>query len=227
MRWLVARDFQRIVLSQPSSPKTVGVVGGSPNDPEIKWIQRQFPEAKLTFLGIERIPNLDFIYFDLNINQDISRNFDLIHCAQVLEHVWDIKQAISNLLRLSRKDGLVWINCPASCHAHASPYYFSSGYQSQLISNLGLSLGARLCEYGQMGSPRSYFYEHTLRRWPDENEYQNPLLYMTPGRGGWIRAKFRWLKYFPERVLASLYSSKITDSPEFATQSWVALSKKN
>lgn len=227
VRWLVAREFQRIVESMIRFPDSVAVVGGTLNDPEIQWIRQRFPRAKLTFLGVEEIPNVDFEYFDLNFKQEIERNFDLVHCAQVIEHVWDVKQAVENLLEISSEKGLVWINCPTSCHAHASPHYFSAGYQAELICKLSMSLGASVCDSGQIGSPRSYFYEHTLRRWPDENEYRNPILFMTPGRGGFTRAIFRWLKYLPQRVLAAIYSSKVTQSPDFATQSWVALSKSD
>ncbi len=227
MRWIISKEFERIIESNFDSIDTVAVVGGSPNDPEIKWLEEKFPDAKFTFLGVEEIPNREFIPFDLNSDQNTQLLFDVVHCAQVLEHVWDVKQAVANLMKICSNQGVVWINCPASCRAHASPYYFSAGYQADLLCNLARLYGSTMHEYGQVGSRRSYFYEHTLRRWPDKDEFSNPLIFMTSGRRGKVRAFFRWVKYFPQRVLASFYSPEITSSPEFATQTWVALRKSD
>ncbi len=73
--------------------------------------------------------------FDLNISQSVDKNYDLVLCSQVLEHFYDVKQAIQNLAKLVRQGGLLWIACPASNYAHGSPKYFSAGYTPGLITN--------------------------------------------------------------------------------------------
>ena len=62
--------------------------------------------------------------------------FDLAICCQVLEHVWNISQAIHNISRLVKISGHVWINVPSSNMKHASPHYYSAGYQSEMIAKL-------------------------------------------------------------------------------------------
>ena len=76
---------------------------------------------------------------------------------------------------------------------------------------------------GRIGSDRGYFYEHTLRRWPDQNEYQAPIRCMTKGHGSRLFAVLRWLKYLPQRLRASAHSAEVTDGMQTATQTFVLL----
>ena len=225
MRWVATSKFIDFIQCLEAQPKRVVVVGGGLNDPEVVYLQRNFPEVEIDFFGIEN-PGVDsFTYLDLNEPSEVTSEYDLVHCAHVLEHIWDVKQGISNLVALARPQGLIWINCPASAKAHGSPHYFSAGYQPRLISNLAELAGAKVMDLGQFGSRRSYIYEHTLMRWPNQGEFESPLLRMTAGSGGRIRAILRWIKYFPQRLLASFFSSQVSDNPQNATQTLVILKK--
>jgi hypothetical protein len=46
---------------------------------------------------------------------------------------------------------------------------------------------------------------------------------MTHGGGGGVKSALRWVKYLPQRILASFVSEKFIDSPDFATQTVVVL----
>ena len=225
MRWLVFQDFIRVFEHNEKVFTNIAVVGGGPNDPEIDWLINQQPQIQIRYFGISEIEGQNFTYCDFNLpnKNSVSQKFDLVHCVQVFEHLWDIKQALINLSNLASDDGLIWINCPASCRAHGSPDYFSAGYQPQLIANLGNLLGLEVVEAYSIGSRRAYFYEHSLGRWPDQNEHDHPWLSMSGGHGGKIRSVLRWVKYFPDRVLASFFSGKILHSPDFSTQTVVVL----
>lgn len=225
MRWLVFQDFIRVFEDNKKAFTKIAVIGGGPNDPEIDWLINKQPQIQISYFGISEIKGSNFTYCDLNlpIEDTVSQKFDLVHCAQVFEHLWDIKQALANLANLVSNDGLIWINCPASCRAHGSPKYFSAGYQPELIANLGKIWGLEVVEAYSIGSRRAYFYEHSLGRWPDQNEYDHPILFMTNGRGGRLRSVLRWVKYLPERLLAFYFSKKILNSPDFSTQTVVIL----
>lgn len=225
MRWLVFQDFIRVFEQSEKVVETVAVVGGGPNDPEVDWLIHNHPQTQIRYFGIAEIADLNFTYFDANLPiQTIGlQKFDLVHCAQVFEHLWDIKQALTNLSSLVSDGGFIWINCPASCRAHGSPDFFSAGYQPHLIEKLGADQGLEVVKSYSIGSRRAYFYEHSLGRWPDQKEHDFPLFFMSGGKGGTLRSIFRWVKYFPQRILASFFSGEIVNSPDFSTQTVVVL----
>ena len=224
MRWLVTEEFQRLVHTELPSLQRVAVVGGSSADPEIQWLKSVRPDIEFEYFGIGASGEAHFTFCDLNEPwADENRTFDLVHCAQVLEHTWNLQQALRNIIGLAKPDGLVWLNCPASCHAHGSPEYFSAGYQPELIVTLARAIGVSVVHSQRLGSRRAYFYELLLRRWPDRDEYELPALRMTPGRGGRMRAALRWAKYLPGRLAAQLVSGAPSDDVGFATQTVVLL----
>jgi len=191
--------------------------------------KHDLPSPKITFFGVESIDNAEVNFLDLNMGVDDKHNFfktyDLVHCAQVFEHIFDIKNALINLITLCKSNGLISISVPASCRAHGSPEYFSAGYEPAAIANLARIFGMSVELQVKFGSPRSYLYEHMIRRWPDKKEYENPILRMTAGRKGKTRSVLRWLKYLPGRFAAQMVSGVILDNSEFATQTLVILRK--
>lgn len=225
MRWLATEKFQEIVIHHNKEINRVAIVGGSPTDPELSIIKRLYPLAHIDFYGIEALDGADSYFLDLNQPFLPQKTYDLVHCAHVVEHLWDVKQAIHNLLGLVQPKGLVWINCPASCRAHGSPDYYVAGYQPTLIAKLAVSLGAKVLESGQFGSRRSYVYEHFVMRWPDRREYESPIRFMTSGQGSRVKALLRWARYLHQRVLATFFSSEPISDPLFSTQTYVALTK--
>lgn len=226
MRWLVTEQFQALIASQKNEIRCVAVVGGGSGDPEVAWMIRDYPDVSFHYFGVAAAGDLPFTFLDLNQAESAPlAQFDLVHCAQVLEHVWDVKQAIANLSRLARPGGLIWLNCPASCLPHGSPYYFAAGYQPEMLTALGELSGCSALHTQRVGSPRAYFYEHMLRRWPSRAEYESPLRRMSEGRAGAIRAAARWMKYLPGRVMAALLSGEPSDDQSYATQTIVLLRK--
>lgn len=225
MRWIATEEFVTLIQSLKDKPTSMAVVGGGVNDPEVEHIIDTYPDIELVYFGIEDPGVKIFNFLDLNKDTKPLKTYDLVHCAHVFEHIWDVKQGVANLIALTKPNGIIWINCPASTQAHGSPEYYSAGYQPELISNLAVSLGARVVKTETLGCRRSYFYEHTLMRWPSRKEFMNPLIFSTEGRGGVVRAIFRWIKYFPQRLLASFFSKTVIKEPKYATQTIVVLTK--
>lgn len=223
MRWVATREFEKAVTPYLSNIRSVAVVGGSVDDPEIAWLLRQPGDRTVHMYGQDIKDGPDCTKMDLNIPLEANSTelFDLVHCAHVLEHIWDTKTGMSNLLRLARPGGLVWVNTPASCHAHGSPDYYVAGFQAQGLAQLATSLGGTVLLADQCGSERSYLYEHTLRRWPDRKEFESPLTRMSNGRGGSARAILRWVKYLPDRIRAAIRSPHESSDPSVAVQSWI------
>ena len=171
MRWEILKVFEEQIGLTSVVFEDVALVGGHLNEPELKVLNPQ----KVTFFGIESDPRIKTNMFDLNFPQEINTQYNLVLCSQVLEHVYDVKQAILNLANLTSTSGYLWIACPASNYPHGSPHYFSAGYTPELISNLLEPLGFKIILAQKYGSERMYFFTHALRRWPTKQEYYFPL----------------------------------------------------
>lgn len=171
MRWFILNLFQEHVIPLQNADWSIGVVGGYDEEPELRFLNSR----DITFYGIQRNANFNLVEFDLNKIQDAAPLHDLVLCSQVLEHVYDAKQALINLASLVKVGGYLWVACPASNYAHGSPEYFSAGYTPQLITKLLEPLGFETLYAEKWGSDRMYFFTHALRYWPTEQEYRNPL----------------------------------------------------
>lgn len=227
MRWVATQRFVQHVLEPAYRIAEVAVVGGSADDPEVRALLRMKTGATITWWGITPSETEPFHYLDLNEpHQDSVTHHDLVICCHVLEHVWDVKTALSNLIRLSKPSGLIWINCPASAHAHGSPQYYSAGYQPELISRLASAMGAETLAMGILGSPRSYFYEHTLRRWPSRDEFEAPIIRVTGMNYASPRSYLRWFRTSAGRMMAATKSPRVSGNPLSGTQTWLLLQAK-
>ena len=214
MRWNVTNLFEKLLISEIEKGLKVGIVGGSENDPEVKIIQNH--PHDITFLGVEKVESFKFVYFDLNHFNKSKEKYDLVVCSQVLEHIFDVKQGIKNLVDITKVGGYIWINCPFSNHAHGSPEFYSAGYTPGLIVNLAKMYGAEAVYSSQLGSRRQHFFTHTLRFWPNKNQYNRPL---------WPTYSRFYLKNFSWFIIAALLKSKVSDAEETATETMVLLKR--
>ncbi len=214
MRWEVSERFNKLIESTGIQVKNIAVVGGSTDDPEVEYFLGH--EINIEFLGIEQVSNHKFEYFDLNKKSINSKQYDLVICSQVLEHIFDVKQGIENLINITEKGGIVWINCPYSNHSHGSPEFYSSGYSPALIEKLAEMHGAEVMYSSQIGSKRQYFFTHTIRFWPNKLQYRFPLK---------PRVSRFYLRKFVLLFIASFLSSKVVSDVETATETIVVLRK--
>ena len=224
MRHEVVKVFQSTTLPHLLSDRPrVAVVGGSPAEPELVSLP---VDATIDYFGVEdTIGDSRFTYLDLNLlRTDLPANYDLVICSQVLEHVYDVRNAIENLLRLASPSGLVWIACPASNFAHGSPDYFSAGYTPELICNLAVGRGARLVASGCLGSRRNYLWTHLIRQWPTEEQLARPV--STAIRSALVSEGPLWKRLArsvkaTRTVIFLPFDNRLRSDIYFATESWV------
>lgn len=224
MREVIVAKFLDSIEPFLQGIETVAVVGGSKNEPEIIELKK-IKNIKVTTYGID--DEADY-QLDLNIQSESDFKYDLILCSQVLEHLYDVKNGLVNLSNLMSKKTLLWIGCPASNKSHGSPFYFSAGYQPELISKLSTELSLETLIYGKIGTKRNYFMTHALRIWPTPGELNHPIVKYNFSRLP-NKSKlniFRFFRDLPGRIYSIFIENKLIDSVEYATETYLLLRRK-
>lgn len=223
VREIVTNIFIEQILPKISEISEVALVGGNNSDPEVIAL-KNLRNLEVTTFGIDS--GLDF-YLDLNSVQTFSKKYDLVICSQVLEHIYDVKNAIHIMSEMTRGKGYIWIACPASNRSHGSPDYYSAGYQPELIANLAAPMGLQVICKGLIGSKRGYFFTHALRVWPTLQEHQRPITrYLFSRSQGGLTIKFlRFVRDFPGRFYSLFQSPRISSDMEYATEMYIFLKK--
>jgi hypothetical protein len=163
----------------------------------------------------------------LNEPSEFSQKFDLVICAQVLEHLWNLSIAFKNLSELLEpKVGLLWINCPASNMVHGSPEYFSAGYSVQMLTQQLEMVNLEVVLAGSFGSRRLYFFTHALQFWPTNFELRHPILTYRPLRSYGRKIVFETIRGFFGRTYPLLLSPKQNSEPQYATESFALAKSK-
>ena len=223
MRASCTRTLVNWIEENSPTVNSIGVVGGSSNEPELLKILTIYPLAEVIFFGIENTElSTNFVELDLNLPSKITQNFDLVICAQVLEHIWNLSVAFENLSKLlSPHNGLLWVNCPSSNMVHGSPEYFSAGYAHQMLAAHILRCNLEVIISDSIGSRRLYFFTHALQYWPSHFELMHPILTYRPLRSYGRRIVPESIKGFLGRVYSTLLSSKESSDLQFATESYI------
>ena len=63
-----------------------------------------------------------------------NKEYDLVLCTEVFEHIPDPVETFKKLVRLTARGGYIVITVPLASHIHQAPYYFSSGLSPQWFS---------------------------------------------------------------------------------------------
>jgi len=230
VRDYVVKYFSTAIAPFSDSISSIGVIGGYLHEPELNVFREK--RIKIKTIGIDTEND-----FFLDLNYPIPKNarkeigmYDLILCSQVFEHLFDIKQAITNLYHLANVDGLIWIGFPSSNRAHGSPEYYSAGYQPELVTKLiqSMNLKMEILYTGVVGSKRYYFMNHALSVWPSTKELDKPILQYDFSRLPGPRYKdcLRFLRDVPGRAFATFVQNKVSDDVRWACESFV-LARKN
>lgn len=227
------RDLLLVELKswlEDNSPlvNSVAVVGGSPNEPELKIVKTIFPSASITFLGLEEpFGDINFIQYDLNEIQNPIFKYDLVLCSQVLEHVWNVQTAMENLWKLLTPiTGLLWVNCPASNMFHGSPHYFSAGYPPEMLEKLAVNNSLEILKIGSIGSRRMYFFTHALQYWPSKFELSHPIISYRPLRSYGRSIVTETIRGSLGRLYAALLSNKTSSDLKYATETYLLAKPK-
>lgn len=222
MRYLATKSLLEFITHENLDLHNVAIVGGSSRDPEAIALNEMYPDINFEYFGIENLHNdAAFTFLDLNLETEIvDRSYDLVICSQVLEHLWNVASAFSNLAILAGTEGYLWINCPASNMPHGSPAYYSAGYSPDYLRKNLEALQHQVILAECVGSKRNYFYTHILRHWASERDHQNPIRGFR-AQPGTFKGKVRqYIEIMPTRFLVLFFSAKKTHSIDFATETY-------
>ncbi len=217
--WLLHIFAHKIVTQfDPKHPISIGIIGGTIDDPEFLMIQTKFQVSRFEILGIENPTT----YLDLNSGQgtEAIEGFDLLLCSQVLEHVWNHSRAFETLALLLKPNGLLWLNTPASNRPHGSPDYFSAGFTPGYLSLNLMMQGLSIIDSGSVGSKRNYFATHLLPYWLSVKAHRFPVIFKRQDTSV-VKNLYFSLRYFFINVMLQFTAAKLRTDIKFATESWV------
>lgn len=221
MRWFVVNQFSHALTNSQINPTEIAIVGGSSQDPEVKLVRLRYPEAQVIFLGIDNYGNeARWLELDLNARKKIDNKYQLVVCSQVLEHIWNMKNALHNLAQLVQQNGYLWLNCPASNIAHGSPDYFSAGYTPEYLSANLNEYGFNSRIVGNIGSERYYKTTHLFRHWATEIEHDKPVFGYRISKPITLGKIKEMLFRLPSRLIMKTWSKHLSDDLNFATETY-------
>jgi hypothetical protein len=213
----VTSEFSKAINKHlpPNLSIKVGVIGGSLDDYEVSEIRRYSPKAEFKVLGIEGSD----VFMDLNKPFDGEFQFDLVLVSQVLEHVWNHESFFSNVISCVKKDGFIWVGCPASNKTHASPDFFSAGFTNQFLQHNFEARNVRSVLSGAFGSKRLYVATHLIPGWLTPRGHSFPLFFGFEEKA-FLSRILLWIRYFPYLVYLSFVNSEDSSSDRWLTESW-------
>jgi 2-polyprenyl-3-methyl-5-hydroxy-6-metoxy-1,4-benzoquinol methylase len=207
------------LISFPIQPLRIAVVGGDARERELDFFREKYAGSEVVFFGISK----GDLFLDLNLDMtpwlvSAKYEFDVVICCQVLEHVWDVGNAVKNLSQLVAQGGFLWLNVPASNMKHDSPSFYSTGYQSELFVKLFKKFGILEIASGEIGTKRLYRMTHKQQFWPSVHVLRNPFLRGIDDRRLLFPLKF--VKYFFFSLEAMTWSNKIETNSQHATETY-------
>jgi SAM-dependent methyltransferase len=213
----VTAEFSKAIDKHlpPNLSIKVGVIGGTLDDYEVSEIRRRSPKAEFTVLGIEDAD----IFMDLNKPSEGEFQFDLVLVSQVLEHVWNHESFFSNVVSSVRKDGFIWIGCPASNKVHASPDFFSAGFTHHFLRHNFEARNVHTVLSGSFGSKRLYVATHLIPGWLTPLGHTFPLFFGFEERS-FLSRTLLWVRYFPVLIYLSFVNAEDSSSDRWMTESW-------
>jgi SAM-dependent methyltransferase len=105
---------------------------------------------------------IDYIGDIWNINEK-DGYFDVILCTEVMEHIMQPNQAIKELSRLLKKDGVLILSAPFCSIPHMSPYYYYNGFSKYWYQKNAKDNGLKILSINKNGSPNQYVNQEVYR----------------------------------------------------------------
>lgn len=227
MRWEIVRIFEREVIPRLGEKLQIAVVGGGPYEPELLAVCTSQRDVTVHWFGIESDVADPYSWLDLNKDARIALEgtFDLVLNSQVIEHVWNVPQALDHLYALAKPGGLVWIACPASNFSHGSPDYYSAGYTYEMLSSLSTEAGLVTLTGGNLGSQAYYRATHWYRVWLSEWDYEHPWRLNINRKLGTLRSLVYWFRKVNISIRLLGSSRQITTKVDWATEAFLLAEK--
>jgi SAM-dependent methyltransferase len=143
-----------------SAQRHVGVVSGSLNEPELKFLQ---PE-QTTILSFETDHAYDL---DQSWLATKPKDFSLTICNQTFEHVFNAHVAFRNLVHHTAVGGYIYVSIPTINCIHGEPYFYSSGFHPRFLERLAVECDVEAVNVGSWGSYK-YMINSVSGKWLPE-----------------------------------------------------------
>ena len=138
----------------------VALIGGLENEPEIILLQNKGFELSIDYYGISEKDT----FFDLNKRNSksvLNKEYDLVICCQVLEHIWHTSNFFSNIELFKSDKTLIYMNFPRSNKFHSNKIenhtdFNSTGYSKYFILNNIEDMELIPIEVEEIGTERLY-----------------------------------------------------------------------
>lgn len=115
---------------------------------------------------------LDIVSDILSIPRD-NNSFDSIMCIEVLEHLPNPNDALKELSRLLKPNGILIVTAPFCSFTHFAPYHFSTGFSKYYYEDILKLNGLKILEITPNGNYYK-FLAQTIRGLPDiVSKYSN------------------------------------------------------
>ena len=95
-------------------------IGSGPRD---ECSYNKFFNSSNKFIKSDIIQKSGYLYIDVT-KMDYKQKFDIIICISVLEHVYDVKEAVNNIFNALKKNGVAIIQVPCMYPLHDEPNDF-------------------------------------------------------------------------------------------------------
>lgn len=200
----------------------VAVVGGDDKEPELLALRALGYRVDAKIFGIAQ---RDDFYLDLNLQSGATqKEFDLVLCSQVLEHVWNLETAFLNLIALMKRDGLLWVSCPASNRFHGSPDFYSAGFSEEFLRRIALRFDLCISKSGSLGTRRNYVATHLLDVWLSPRGHRWPMIFAFDSKSLLVRMLLT-VRFCAKLILIQFHSGRLGANPRYATETWILARK--
>lgn len=196
----------------------VAVLGGGKNEFECQALINMGFNLRINSFNVSG--DCDFL-IDLNLDSQKlpEAKYDLIVCSQVLEHLWNVQNAILVMKQLAKFQGYIYLNVPFSNKVHRDLVsdFCTPGYSSTYLSSNFNKLGLSVLRSIDFGNRRLYNCIHYLQYWPLEQEFKGMKI-----QGNRSRQNFRIIRFI-RKLWSSIrifrWNSSWEEYSQFSTES--------
>lgn len=188
----ISRDIwvREKLQQQPYGNRILDVGSGSQryrdNCYHLEYFAHDFKEfsfdSKKSFTG-DNGGDDGYQYGDMDYCSDIldipveNESFDIILCTEVFEHIPRPIEALREVNRILRRDGLLVLTAPTNSLRHFDPFYFYSGFSDNWYKQILKDEGFKIIELTQIGDYYSWMSVELLRTMRTHNLISSIILF--------------------------------------------------
>lgn len=145
----------------------------------LEYVSQDFGEYAGKSANDEGLHTDDWDYSQIDIKSDITNmpvadnNFDAVMSIEVLEHVANPEEAVREMARVLKPDGILILTAPFCSLTHMAPYYFANGLSKYWYETILPKYGLRIEELVFNGNYFEYLAQELRRLGKVQFRYTN------------------------------------------------------